>query len=56
MIVIGVVGLMIDVLISRLERKETLGALNPARERLLEYDLARAVAIAPPAAAPRSVR
>ena len=30
--------------VSRLERKQTLPTLNPARERLLEYDLARAVA------------
>ncbi|HEX5612823.1 MAG TPA: GldG family protein, partial [Burkholderiales bacterium] len=30
--------------VSRLERKQTLPALNPARERLLEYDLARAIA------------
>src|SRR6185369_13989050 len=30
--------------ITRLERKQTIPALNPARERLLEYDLARAIA------------
>jgi gliding motility-associatede transport system auxiliary component len=30
--------------VSRLERKQALGTLNPARERLLEYDLARAIA------------
>ena len=30
--------------VSRLERKQALGALNPVRERLLEYDLARAIA------------
>jgi len=30
--------------VSRLERKQSLPTLNPARERLLEYDLARAVA------------
>jgi len=34
----------LGIAVSRLERKETLAALNPARERLLEYDLARAVA------------
>ncbi|OGA23714.1 MAG: hypothetical protein A3H34_08550 [Betaproteobacteria bacterium RIFCSPLOWO2_02_FULL_67_19] len=30
--------------VSRLERKQSIAALNPARERLLEYDLARAIA------------
>ena len=30
--------------VSRLERKQSVPALNPARERLLEYDLARAIA------------
>ena len=30
--------------VTRLERKQTIPALNPARERLLEYDLARAIA------------
>ena len=30
--------------VSRLERKQSIPALNPARERLLEYDLARAIA------------
>ena len=30
--------------VNRLERKQTIPALNPARERLLEYDLARAIA------------
>ena len=30
--------------VSRLERKQAIAALNPARERLLEYDLARAIA------------
>lgn len=30
--------------VSQLDRKETLGALSPQRERLLEYDLVRAIA------------
>ena len=30
--------------VNRLERKQTIPTLNPARERLLEYDLARAIA------------
>jgi len=30
--------------VSRLERKQSIPALNPARERLLEYDLVRAIA------------
>src|SRR5258708_6675487 len=30
--------------VSQLDRKQTLGAINPQRERLLEYDLVRAVA------------
>ncbi|MGH8673305.1 MAG: Gldg family protein [Burkholderiales bacterium] len=30
--------------VNRLERKQALATLNPARERLLEYDLARAIA------------
>jgi len=30
--------------VSRLDRKQSVPALNPARERLLEYDLARAIA------------
>jgi ABC-type uncharacterized transport system involved in gliding motility auxiliary subunit len=30
--------------VSRLERKQAIPALSPARERLLEYDLARAIA------------
>ena len=34
----------LGLVVSRLERKQALGALNPMRERLLEYDLARAVA------------
>src|SRR5688572_21992448 len=34
----------LGLVVSRLERKQALGALNPMRERLLEYDLARAIA------------
>ena len=34
----------LGLVVSRIERKQALGALNPMRERLLEYDLARAVA------------
>jgi len=34
----------LGLVVSRLERKQALGTLNPMRERLLEYDLARAVA------------
>jgi ABC-type uncharacterized transport system involved in gliding motility auxiliary subunit len=30
--------------VSQLDRKQTIGALSPQRERLLEYDLARAIA------------
>src|SRR5205814_5354836 len=29
--------------VSQLDRKQTLGAINPQRERLLEYDLVRAI-------------
>jgi len=38
--------------VSRLERKQAVPALSPARERLLEYDLARAIARAGSAAQP----
>ena len=34
----------LGVAVNRLERKQTIPTLNPARERLLEYDLARAIA------------
>ncbi|MEX1074492.1 MAG: GldG family protein, partial [Burkholderiales bacterium] len=39
--------------VSRLERKQTLPVLAPARERLLEYDLIRAIARAGSAERPR---
>src|SRR4051812_7535712 len=34
----------LGVSVSQLERKQTLGAISPQRERLLEYDLIRAIA------------
>jgi len=34
----------LGVAVSRLDRKETLAAISPQRERLLEYDLVRAIA------------
>ena len=38
--------------VSRLDRKQAIPALNPARERLLEYDLSRAIARVGAAARP----
>ncbi len=34
----------LGVAVTQLERKQTIGAVSPQRERLLEYDLARAIA------------
>jgi len=35
----------LGVAVSRLDRKEAIGAINPQREQLLEYDLARAISL-----------
>ena len=43
----------LGVAVSRLERKQTIPVLAPARERLLEYDLIRAIARAGSAERPR---